>query len=252
MPVFFIQTKDVVGETIHVRDPLFTHLAKSLRVRVGERLLLNDEQRHRYHTTIHDIQTALLLAQIDRIEEQPQTPQPCSIILGQSVLKGEKMGWVIQKATELGVTTIIPLLTDHTIPRLNPESGRKHQTRWERIALEAAQQSERWDIPEITAPQSLQEFVASSTSEDTMDLVLTERGQEKSLSTHLQARECPNSIRLLVGPEGGWSEQEKETFQARGWSQASLGSTILRAETASLAALAILLAHKERNRNDEN
>lgn len=256
MPVFFIQTKDVIGKTIHVQNPLFSHLVKSLRVRVGERILLNDEQGHRYHTTIEDIHPTLLIARIDRIEMQSQSPQRCSITLGQSVLKGEKMGWVIQKATELGAATIVPLLTDHTIPRLSPESGMKHHTRWERIALEAAQQSERWSLPEIAAPQTLEDFLASSTSGNTMDIVLTERGDGEPVSRLLLARELPTSIRLLVGPEGGWSEKEKDTFQARGWLPASLGSNILRAETASLAALAILLAYgeQERGRNwkDQN
>ena len=158
MSVFFIHSTDIVDGVVKITDPLLNHLSKSLRTKSGDFLLFNDEQRRRYHTTVVQITKHILHATIQQVEDHPCSTHP-PLILAQAILKGEKMGWVIQKATELGVSAIVPLATDRVILRLSEKQEDTHQARWRRIALEAAQQSERWTLPTIFPLQTFQQFL---------------------------------------------------------------------------------------------
>ena len=245
MPVFFIQAKDVADGIVKIQDPLLHHLSKSLRIRVGEPLTLNDERKRRYFTTVVDLQPSALLAKVERVIDGRISGTP-PIILGQALLKGEKMSWVVQKGTELGIAALAPLSTDHAVPRVGPESVSRQQERWERIALEAAQQSERWERPLILPPCPLQEFLRTHEEEGSTIIVLAERQQKNPIKDLPLLKKSPKPICLLIGPEGGWSNKEKDMFETQNCLYATLGETILRAETASLAAVAILQACLEK------
>jgi 16S rRNA (uracil1498-N3)-methyltransferase len=241
MPVFFIHSTQVEDEKITITDPLFSHLSKSLRTRPGDPLILNDERGRRYHTIILQITKHLIHSKILGIQES----SPCStpfITLAQAILKGEKMGWVIQKATELGVHTFAPLITERVILRMSSTHAAGYQERWDRIALEAAQQSERWDVPTILPPQKFQEFLQQE--DKGITIMLAERQEKISLplSKIPLSSEVQSEITVVIGPEGGWTNEELQTALFRGFSLATLGQGILRAETASLASLAILQA----------
>ena len=240
MPVFFIHSTDVGNGAIRIGDPLLSHLSKSLRTKVGDKLIFNDDQGRRYHASITHITKKSLEASIDQIQDHTSsTTRP--LILGQALLKGEKMGWVIQKATELGVSAIVPLMTDRVIVKLSEKQREGHQMRWNRIAREAAQQSERWTLPTILPLQTFQKF--SQTVKDTQVIFMAEREQSAPLLTiPFDSDESSKNLTLMVGPEGGWSTDEVQTARAKEWAFASFGKEILRAETASLAALAILHA----------
>jgi 16S rRNA (uracil1498-N3)-methyltransferase len=167
-------------------------------------------------------------------------PRTCpSIVLGQSLLKGDRMDWVIQKATELGVAGITPLVTDHAVVR--PRAGRvtTQRARWQRIALEAAQQSERWDVPNILDPVPVADFLRTH-REHGGRLMLCERDGGVPVGAVPLPQDREASIVLLVGPEGGWREQEVATAQRHGFQPVTLGERILRAETAALAALSVI------------
>ena len=240
MPVFFIHSTDVANGVVTITDPLLSHLSKSLRVKPGDSLLFNDEQEHRFHTTISQITKKFLEAKIQRIENPPLSTCP-KLILVQAVLKGEKMGWVIQKATELGASTIIPIRTDRVILKLSGKQEDTHLTRWQRIALEAAQQSERWTLPNISPLQTFQQWL--DTPRQNPPIFMAERHKGASLLTvPLPKKQQTSELTVMIGPEGGWSAKEREDAQTRDWLFASFGKEILRAETASLAALAILQA----------
>ncbi len=240
MPVFFIHSTDVANGVVTVTDPLLSHISKSLRAKPGDALLFNDDQGHRYHTTITQITKKFLEAKIQQIEAPPLSTRP-KLILAQAILKGEKMGWVIQKATELGASTIIPLITDRVILKLAEKQEEAHRARWQRIALEAAQQSERWTLPSIAPLQTFQQFL--ETPRQNQPIFMAEREKGASLLSIPISKEKPeNEITVMIGPEGGWSPKEVEAAQSGNCTSASFGSEILRAETASLAALAILQA----------
>ena len=159
--------------------------------------------------------------------------------LAQALLKGEKMDWVIQKATELGVSEIIPLQSRHTIVQLRPERLDAQLARWQRIALEAAQQSEQWHLPVIAQPQTLTACLTSHPA-PALSLILTERREGQSLDS-IELPEGDNeSMLVLVGPEGGWSKEEVAQAEQAGCTMMTLGPHILRAETAAIVTVGIL------------
>ena len=240
MPVFFIHFQDVMDGVVTITDPLLGHIAKSLRAKPGDSLLFNDDQGHRYHTTVVQITKQALQAKIQHAEDPPLSTRP-PLILAQALLKGEKMGWVIQKATELGISAIIPLITDRVILKLSGKQEETHQARWMRIALEAAQQSERWTLPTILPLQTFQQFL--ETPRQGSAIFMAEREEGASLLTIPCSTEKRGSeVTVIIGPEGGWSAEELEAGRSQNWVFGSFGKEILRAETASIAALAILQA----------
>lgn len=240
MAVFFIHSQDVVDGVVTITDPLLTHISKSLRTKIGDVLIFNDDQGHRYHTRVGRITKHTLQATIQQMEDPPQSIRP-PIILAQALLKGEKMGWVIQKATELGVSTIVPLITERVILKLSGNQGETHHARWKRIALEAAQQSERWTLPTISPIQTFQQFLKSPRQHPAIFMAEREEGASL-LRIPCATEQSGTGVTVIVGPEGGWSAEEVDAAQSHDWTFASFGKEILRAETASLAALAILQA----------
>jgi 16S rRNA (uracil1498-N3)-methyltransferase len=240
MSVFFIHSTDIVDGMVRITDPLLNHISKSLRTKPGDSLLFNDEQMRRFHTTVVQITKHTLQATIQQVEDHPCSTHP-PLILAQAILKGEKMGWVIQKATELGVSAIVPLATDRVILKLSEKQEETHQARWRRIALEAAQQSERWTLPTIFPLQTFQQFL--ETHQHSQLIMMAERSESSSLLTiPCSSEQSDSAVTIIIGPEGGWAPKELETAQTKNIRFASFGKAILRAETASVAALAILQA----------
>jgi 16S rRNA (uracil1498-N3)-methyltransferase len=160
-------------------------------------------------------------------------------VLGQALIKGDKMDWVIQKATELGVATILPIHSTHSVIKPNPERLEHQRSRWERIARDAAQQSERWTLPTIADPVSLPEICRRYASAPLKGL-FAERSNGSSLATISLPEDRQQPIILLIGPEGGWAPDEQRIAQEQGFLSLTLGPRILRAETAAIAAISIL------------
>jgi 16S rRNA (uracil1498-N3)-methyltransferase len=154
-----------------------------------------------------------------------------------AIFKFDRMEWAIEKCTELGVSRIIPVIARRTDAHLAAASVKRAE-RWNRIARQAAEQSRRATPPEITAPIKLQE-AASLTG--ALRIVLAESERQNQLPEVLASYQ-QGDILLAIGPEGGWTEEELRLFQKSGWISASLGSTVLRAETAAIAATAITIS----------
>jgi 16S rRNA (uracil1498-N3)-methyltransferase len=148
------------------------------------------------------------------------------------------MEWAIEKCVELGVRRIVPVVAQRTEAHL-AKAAQKRVERWQRIALQASEQSRRASTPEISQPQTLH---AAVTAAGGTRIVLAESEEQVMLKDALQTDPAKAEITLAFGPEGGWTESELKLFQGAGWIAASLGSTILRAETAVIAATAITLA----------
>ncbi len=237
MPTFFVASDAVTPPIVRVEGSLLRHLRDSLRLKTGEPLTVTDDRGLRHRTEIFKIAPQSLECRIIATTQAPARTIP-SLILVQALLKGEKMDWVVQKATELGVDAIVPLHTAHTVVKIKPDRAHHQRTRWERIALEAAQQSERWTIPTIAAPADLANAMAAYPS--AVKLTLAERAAEQSLASVALPKKSEESIVLFIGPEGGWDDQELKLMQDQGCKRVTLGARILRAETASLAALAIV------------
>ncbi len=237
MPAFFIPSSDIHGTEITLTGDLCHHLRASLRVKPGEFLWLTDEHRRRYRVRVTELaQQGLTVQILDQLHGPIETGPP--LLLAQALLKGDHMDWVVQKASELGVRTILPLVSQHGVVR--PQSGRiaTQVSRWQRIATEAAQQSEQWQPPHVLEPLDSRRFFSTSTA--TCSLILAERREALALSRVPLPALLTESLALVIGPEGGWAEEELSLALMQGCHAVSLGTHILRADTAAVTALSIV------------
>jgi 16S rRNA (uracil1498-N3)-methyltransferase len=206
------------------------HLIRVLRARVGQDfdIAIGHSVRRGRITSVKADRVEFELAEVI------STPPLAEITLLLAVFKFDRMEWAIEKCTELGASHVIPVISRRTDSHLAAASA-KRVDRWRRIALEAAEQSRRTAPPEITAPIKLSEAMNLS---QPRRIVLAE-SEEQTLLRDLLPSDTSDATALAIGPEGGWTDDEVQAFQQAGWISASLGNTILRAETAAIAALAI-------------
>jgi 16S rRNA (uracil1498-N3)-methyltransferase len=178
-------------------------------------------------------------------ELQADPALPVTLVI--SIFKFDRMEWVIEKATELGVAAVVPVIARRTEKHLGLAADKRAE-RWRRIAHEAAQQSRRSDVPLIYDPVPLSARV--TVAGDAIRIVLAEQERTTTLRTIVEeaVRAAENEmpvLELALGPEGGWAADEEVLFDANGWRAASLGPRILRAETAAIAALAVVASFLE-------
>ena len=238
MSTFFVDPGAITPTSIHITGDLLHHLRDSLRLRPGDSLTLNDGCGTRYRVEATHVTSQALDTRIIGRQAEP-TRKSTPIVLGQSLIKGDKMDWVIQKATELGVARVALIHSTHSVIKPNPERLEHQRSRWERIARDAAQQSERWTIPTIADPVDLAEICRQYASAP-LKGILVERSNGPSLSAIPLPSGRQRPIVLLIGPEGGWAPEEQRLAQEQGFLLLTLGPRILRAETAAIAALSIL------------
>lgn len=223
------------------------HLARVLRARPGMEADVV-AGGHVFHAEIAAVnldgeRSEIRFNLIAEVEAEPALP----VTLVLSVYKFDHMEWAIEKATELGVAAIAPVIARRTDKHLAMAAGKRVE-RWRRIAHEAAQQSRRSDEPAIPSPVPLAEYVRGGSPAHR--IVLAEQESTTTLRSVLEQKakaagdEMP-SLEIAVGPEGGWAPDEASLFDTNGWKAASLGPRILRAETAAIAALAVVAAWLE-------
>jgi 16S rRNA (uracil1498-N3)-methyltransferase len=210
------------------------HLVRVLRARVGEEFDIATGQSVR--------RGRIALVKESRVEfdlgEVISAAQLTEITLVLAIFKFDRLEWAIEKCTELGVSRIVPVISRRTDSHLAVASTKRVE-RWERIARQAAEQSRRSTPPEIAAPIKLSEAWNCSQA---LRIVLAESEAQTLLRDVLTSRNAGGDIALAIGPEGGWAEDELRGFERAGWISASLGNTILRAETAAIAALAVVIS----------
>jgi 16S rRNA (uracil1498-N3)-methyltransferase len=236
-PRFFIAPADVREREITISGGDVRHIRTVLRKQPGDVLTLLDGRGAEYQARIIRLEQARILAVIEsQVHKERQGPL---IVLGQGVAKSDKMDWVVQKTTELGVSSIVPLMTERTIVKVKDEA--KRTSRWQTIAREAAMQSNRVDIPAIEQIVSFNDFIRTPNSEPgTLSLLPWEEGTtpvKEVLRAHADARK----IVVLIGPEGGFSANEARLAEAQGFRAVTLGPNILRTETAAIAVLSMIL-----------
>ena len=215
----------LIGEHAH-------HLIRVLRARVGQEfdIVAGAVVRRGRVATIAEDRVDFDLG--EELSAQSSTPR-VSLLL--AIFKFDRMEWAIEKVTELGVTRIIPFIARRTDAHLASASA-KRVDRWNRIALQAAEQSRRATPPEITASLKFSEAVNLPAA---LKIVLSESETQVQLCDALAQHEAEGEVLLAIGPEGGWTDDELQLFHQAGWLPASLGPTVLRAETAAIAAIAI-------------
>lgn len=210
------------------------HLTRVLRVEVGQKFEITDSQRV-WLAAVEMARKELVRFRV--IEEIPAGPELRPVTLYLSLIKFDRFEWAVEKATELGVTRIVPVDAERCERGLLAGAAKRAE-RWRRIAREAGEQSRRLSAPEIGDAVRLAEALKD---ESKHRIWFDERPGAPPLLRVLQPRDDdgPEPVALLIGPEGGWTDHEREAFTAAGWTAASLGASILRAETAVCAALAV-------------
>ena len=220
------------GNTAALTGSNAAHLARVLRARVGQQFDIAVANRVRRGTI-----TSISEGRVEfALGEDVPSGRSLPIIVYLAVFKFDRFEWAVEKCTELGVQNIVPLIARRTEPHL-ASAATKRVERWRKIAREAAQQSRRTHAPEIADPVKLRQAIEASVP---LRIVLAENEQRVMLRDLLAAE--VQEVALAIGPEGGWTEDELKQFDQAGWQRASLGTTILRAETAAISAIATTAA----------
>jgi 16S rRNA (uracil1498-N3)-methyltransferase len=220
------------------------HLREVLRLKVGDEVYVfngaGKEFQCRVEETRRDAAHLMVVREVDAARPE----SPLHLTLAVALLKGEKFDLVVQKATELGVTEIVPVVTKLADIRLRDESDvLKRMTRWQRIALEAAKQSGRAIVPDISMPVAFPALVLEAVAEaQSKCLMFSERDGQSLTETKKLLSAKATRLTALVGSEGGWTDEEIMIARDAGWSIITLGGRTLRAETAAIA-VAVLLQH---------
>jgi 16S rRNA (uracil1498-N3)-methyltransferase len=208
------------------------HLARALRMRAGDSLTLFNGRGGEYPAELIDVSNRNVQVRTGACMAR-DCDSNLDIQLGIAVSRGERMDWIVQKATELGVNSVTPLATEHAGVKLSVERADKKIRHWTQVAISACEQCGRNKLPEIHPMQELVSWLAATLAE--RKFVLHHRATMAA-----ETGDSPASVALLVGPEGGLSSAEIETAERAGYAALSLGPRVLRTETAPLAAIAIL------------
>jgi 16S rRNA (uracil1498-N3)-methyltransferase len=233
---FLVQPDAVAGGRVDFDADEARHLGRVLRLRPGALVEVADGAGRLFTVRLEALDAGAAWGTVLE-EAAPAGDSPCAITLAQAILKGERMGWLVQKATELGVTRILPVESERVVARSRAERGSQQRVRWERIAREAVKQCRRAVVPPVEAPRRFAEVLGEIPRHDAAWLFWEGGGVPAGTA----AREAghPQRLLLLVGPEGGFAPVEARAAEAAGARLVGLGPRILRAESAGLVGLAL-------------
>ncbi|MBQ1394808.1 MAG: 16S rRNA (uracil(1498)-N(3))-methyltransferase [Lachnospiraceae bacterium] len=245
----FFTDDDLTGaEKVYLDEGNTHHLVHVLRADIGDKIEVSDACGRTYACTILETEDKTAVCSVDH-EIKSNRELSCDITLFQSIAKGEKMDWVIQKAVELGATRIVPMITGRTIVRPDPKGASHKVQRWSRIAESAAKQCGRAVIPEISEVTMFPEAVSQASSCDWF-IFPYECAEGMAYSREIFGSIQPGStVSVMIGPEGGFEPSEVSEAKRSGAHILTLGNRILRTETAALTALSWLVYQLEESGN---
>lgn len=239
MKKIFLRDNIKSGNQIILNFEESNHLMNALRYRLGDEIIVSDEIAQEYHTIIKEFSGGQVLLEIKRTSLISENNLKITLIQG--LCKGEKMDFIVQKATELGVCEIIPLETMRTIVKLDNKKAEKRVERWQKIALEAAKQCGTSVVPQIRNIIKLTEYAKEMTGRENY-LLFWEEEKDRKLKETLDSIKG-NKLKLIIGPEGGFDEKEVVVLRENGALPVSLGERILRTETAGIGAISCVMYH---------
>lgn len=217
------------------------HLRDVLRLTRGDEVFLFDGVGKEYRCVVSEVERTSSSVKVIEEVEPASSESPLKLTLAVALLKGEKFDLVVQKATELGVTQIIPVKTTRADIRLRDNADAdKRVARWQRIALEAAKQSGRAVVPAVTAPAEFLSLIVDSQLRDVRRIMFSERGGAPLADVLDQNTASSLAMIALVGSEGGWTDEEIVAARESGWRIVTLGGRTMRAETAAITVSALL------------
>lgn len=233
MPRFYLPENLSVGQTVALPDNIVRHL-NVLRVRPNENITLFDGKGKAHTARLTILEKRRAEAEILH-EDTADTESPLNITLIQSISSGDRMDFTLQKSVELGVTAIQPVISERCIVRLDGERAAKRLARWQEIVISACEQSGRNTVPPVLPIIGYREALDKIPSESTKLIMSINRARKLG-----DIRHPSGTIVFMVGPEGGWTEQEEQQAFEAGFQAVTLGKRILRTETAPLAAIAAM------------
>lgn len=227
----------LVGHDATLDGSAAEHVGRVLRLRAGDALTLFNGDGHDYAAQLTDVGRHGVTARIIGVTTL-NNESPLALTLAQGIARGDKMDWVVQKATELGVKRIVPLLTERSEVRLDAPRAAKRVAHWRAVAISACEQSGRGSLPVIEPVASLDTWRVAGADDTALRLALLPDATQQV--RHLPAMQA--GVVLVVGPEGGLGDRDLATLSDAGFAGLNLGPRILRSETAGLVALAALQA----------
>lgn len=237
---FFIQRDGLQFPSAVLEGEEHHHLSVVARIKIKDTVWLFDDEGHHFLARVEEINRSNTRLTI--LEEKKRTEPRVHITLAQGILKQKKMDWVVQKATELGMMRFIPVITSRAIVKIDEKADKK-LSRWKKIALMATKQCGRSVLPEIQLPQKLADVLGESRESKKLCLSSTSGRYLKDILCPKSETESGHfypSLALLVGPEGGWTDEEETAIVEHDFEAVSLGMNVLRSETAALVGTAMI------------
>ena len=232
IPRIFTNSPLAVGSQCQLDDNAANHVGRVLRMQAGQALQLFNGDGQDYRATITEAGKKHVQVEVQEAAEN-ETESPLRVVLAQTLSKGDRMDYAVQKAVEMGVSEIVPLTTERCDVKLKGDREDKRLRHWQQVAISAAEQCGRARVPDIQPVMTVQQWLEHARACD-LRLVLHHR-TERSLNT----LEKPSSIALMIGPEGGLTAEEIALAEDNGFLPVALGPRVLRTETAPVAAIAL-------------
>lgn len=241
----FVEAALTAGSIVELPRDTAAHLAKVLRARGGDELILFNGDGREFNGAIEAVRGSRVSASVGD-SRQVDRESPLAISLIQSVPRGDRMDFIVQKATELGVVRIVPVLSQRSVVRLDAAQAESKAIHWRAVAVSACEQCGRNRLPAIDAAQPLLNYLGACTAGGGPRLVFEPESAAQARTalpiSGAAAGAAISDVQIAIGPEGGFAAEELEAFRVAGFSQVGLGPRILRTETAAIAALVWLQA----------
>jgi 16S rRNA (uracil1498-N3)-methyltransferase len=238
MARFFLSRKNIRDKQALIDGQELTHLRKVLRLAPGDRITVFDDTGWEHEAVIRAVGAEK--GELEILQSyQPDRESPVRITLAVGLLKGEKMDLIVEKATELGVQSIIPFASSYSVPQLDERKVAKRAERWQKIALSATKQCGRTQMPEISRLWDYRKLINESWPQ-TLKLLFWEKEKQQTLHQLHGRQPEANTVLVVIGPEGGFTAEEVQLAQRQGFEPVDMGRRILRAETAAVAATALV------------
>ena len=240
---FFVEEEQVNGENAYISGSDVNHIVNVLRMKIGEELLISVKGDWDYLCKIEEIENDRVNLKL--LESMEQRELPIKLTLLQGIPKSDKIEMIIQKATELGVSEIIPVKTNRVVVKIDEKKTQAKVNRWNAIAQSAAKQSKRSIIPKVLNPQTLDNALEIVKDYGVKLLPYENADGIKKTKDILNSLDSKNNIAVFIGPEGGFEEAEVKKSTDSGFEVITLGKRILRTETAGLALLSNIMIRLE-------
>ena len=231
----YVETPVTTGKRLVIEGTAANHITRVLRLRSGDELTVFDGSGGEFGARIEEFRKDAVVVGVDE-HRTADRESPLSLTLAQGISRGERMDWIIQKATELGATRIVPVFTQRSVVRLDDkQAGRKLQ-HWRAITVAACEQCGRNRLPDLATPVEFFDVLPASFTPNATRLLLSPHADLRIDDL----RDIQGGVSVLIGPEGGLDEVEQEAAIAAGFKAVRMGPRVLRTETAAIAALTIL------------